>query len=416
MSHQIRGLLMGVRDVLIQEGRVNQELLDSIIKLVNFCKKVGIEPVFFSNSQWTVNVNGKRVNLDNALEDDLPGIKWFIAQRGDCNFKPLKASIHSICSKMGWEPYEIIYLGNTDEDMRAAVNSEVLFLKATWYNTGSRYGLEFKTVKDVARFIDIFCRRNYLWHFEIKNNGLEYYSLAPFSTLTRQYEQYIDYSKDAKSAAKFGGGHPEFWEQYLWSTFYLSRIHEKIDYITCYPGHLASSGPNIMEEPLYHFAGCFHARFLPDLIIRHTDAKKLQAARTAGTHVSHLDQLNTICLNPNPMKNLDQSMKYKKSPLKKGKTVLVIDDFCTRGYSLEAARLNIMQTGARVICVSWLKTINTGYEEIKDKKSWNPYTPQVHTKPKNINVHSYYGAIAEKSAADEVDEKFKRFCAWEWED
>jgi orotate phosphoribosyltransferase len=36
--------------------------------------------------------------------------------------------------------------------------------------------------------------------------------------------------------------------------------------------------------------------------------------------------------------------------MKHGKTVLVVDDFCTQGNSFEAARAFIRATGAQVVC------------------------------------------------------------------
>jgi hypoxanthine phosphoribosyltransferase len=156
-------------------------------------------------------------------------------------------------------------------------------------------------------------------------------------------------------------------------------------------------------------------KLLPDLIIRHTDAKKSQSMRRAGERLSHLNQLNTIHLNRTPIKSVQKDTRYARSPLRRDRTVLVVDDFCTNGYSLEAARLNIMRTGAEVICVSWLKTINTDYLELIPSSNWDPYSPIKHDSlPGHIQRHSYGEAVAENRAASEVDEKFRAFCNWRW--
>jgi len=411
MTYQVCGLLVGVRNVLVRKGKVDNALLEEIIKLVNFSRSIGVEPVMFANVEWSVDDQP----LDQALGPRLPSVRWFFANRGNCEHKPTAAAVPSVCEQMGWNPRDVLYLGNTEADMRTAVNGGVLFLKASWYESGTSYGLEFASPMEVARFLDIFCQREYLWHFEIRDeSGLEFYSLAPFSTLTRRYKSY---SADARAAAKFGLGHPAYWTQALYSTVYFAQLHTRFDYVACYPGHATDSPASLMEEPFAALAGSFRKKLLPDLIVRHTTARKSQRVRRAGGRLSHLDQLNTICLNATPIRNRQTGSRYVRSPLRRGKTVLVVDDFCTQGYSLDAARLYIAQTGAQAILVSWLRTINSDYLQLMPRAdvSWNPYEPQeFETLPGGTKRHPYRGTVAEDEAASEVDEKFDRFCSWSW--
>jgi hypothetical protein len=74
---------------------------------------------------------------------------------------------------------------------------------------------------------------------------------------------------------------------------------------------------------------CFRASYLPDLIVRRASATKSQTARLQGKPLDHRNQLNTIHLTEFPLRG-DSQKRYKTSPLKNGKTVLVIDDIFSK--------------------------------------------------------------------------------------
>jgi hypothetical protein len=137
-------------------------------------------------------------------------------------------------------------------------------------------------------------------------------------------------------------------------------------------------------------------RHLPNLILRHTAARKSQTARTSGLVVDHLNQLNMIHLNKHPVKD-KQGRTYVSSPLKAGKTVLVVDDFCTEGNSFEAARAYIERTGARTICLCWLKTINSDYRVITKAPSIvDPYANCIRSPPARAGcrISNWRGSVS----------------------
>src|SRR5207248_11735981 len=98
---------------------------------------------------------------------------------------------------------------------------------------------------------------------------------------------------------------------------------------------------------------------VPDLLTRHTAAARSQLYPDVA---GHLAQLRTVSLNPYPTKRADR--KYSASPLKSGKTVLVLDDLCDRGRSFEAARAYLSRVGWNAICVSLFKSPEHGYEAV----------------------------------------------------
>jgi len=91
-----------------------------------------------------------------------------------------------------------------------------------------------------------------------------------------------------------------------------------------------------------------------------------------------------------------------------------IDDICTNGYSLEAARAYIEQTGAKVVCMSWLKTINTEYKEIRAMRKFDPFVADTFTAEPQQMSHPYAGYVADRIAPEEVTQKLRAYDAWKW--
>lgn len=408
MASKLKGVILSIEDVLLQQGKTDLVVFAEVNKLIGYFKAAGIQFAVFTNREWTVN-DGKKP-LEDALKEMWGDFPYFCrAKDPRIPPKPRADATAYVLKIMGWESTEVVYVGASESDMQTAVNGGLLFLRATWYANKTDYGFEFATPKDIARFIDTFCFRDHLWCHEIHEGSFEYYALAPFSTMKPEYTLY---SEDARAAAKHGLGHPDFWIGAIVSSLYFTGIHKRINYISVYPGHKAGSGNDVMNDSMAIFGKCFRKNYLPDLIVRHTTAQKSQTARNSGKALDHLNQLNTIVLNRAPMRSSTE--RYKNPPLGKGKTVLVIDDICTKGYSLESARTFIEKTGSAVIMVSWLKTINTDIEELAPYGKFDPYKP-AHFKDARIQkVHSYRRNIVDSLAPEELTEIFRSYTNWEW--
>lgn len=407
MSSKIKGVILSVEDTLVRHGNLNNPaVFTEVSKLIGFLQRRGIGFVVTTNRPWTVGLDKKP--LRDALQEHW-GAFPYLSLEDDPNMppRPRAAFTEYILQKMGWTDTETVYIGSTETDMQTAVNGGLLFLRATWYADHVDYGFEFPTPKEIARFIDVFCRRDHLWGYEIIDGDFEYYAIAPFSTMK---EAFAAYSADARSAAKHGLGHFDFWVGALVSSLYFSGIHKRVDYITGYPGHQKGSG-NAMDSALAIFGKCFRSRFLPDLIERHTTATKMQHARNAGIAVGHNIQLDTIKLNRTPHKSA--TSLYKTSPLGKKKTVLLIDDICTRGYSMEAARAYLQQTGSKVIMASWLKTINTDIERLGNYK-FDPYIANKFPAANVARQYSYKSYLTSPQAPTELDRMLKEYVQWDW--
>lgn len=374
---QLKGVIFSLRDVLARDGPVDRALFDETIHLIRFLQTRGITPVFASNNDWTVKTAEGVIGFKQWIEGILGPVPYFVAANGDMDWKPKAGAVGGILAAQGWTPREVLFVGNSEIDMRAARNGKVLFLNALWHGEANPYGFKFQSPKDIARYIDCICLGLDRWFWTLERPGLRVYAMGPFTTMSPALAHAHAYSADARATSKFGIGDASFWGRLLAARVYFSGLVDEIDYITSYPGHAPDSKDPVVAEALSILAESLHKKYLPDLIIRHTKASKSQSARIAGTAVGVENQLSTIDLNRWPRKGVN-GQPYVNNPLGRGKTVLVVDDICTQGNSFEGARAFLQKAGVGAVCLSWLKTINTEYRMIQGEPKRfvpDPYAP-----------------------------------------
>ncbi|ALS32658.1 hypothetical protein PTRA_a1445 [Pseudoalteromonas translucida KMM 520] len=410
-AKKLKGVILSVENTILNVGNIDNDVFTEVRKLMNYFKTRGITPVLLANRRRTVTYRGVPRDLYEYLEEIFDELVVFTRLRNpEVPPKPQAAATKYVLDKMGWESNEVIYIGSSDDDMRTALNGDILFLRGTWYANNTDYGFEFNEVKEIARFIDTLCLREHFWSHEIKDGDLEYYALAPFSTYKEAFRKY---SENARAAAKFlGRGDVDFWLGALVTSMYFTGIHKRIDFVAAYPGHRASVGNDKMNDELMTFAKCFRKGYLHNVIERHTTALKSQTARNQRVHLDHHNQLNTIKLNKFPTKNF--TTVYKKSPLANGKTLLLVDDICTKGYSLEAARKYVERTRAKTILVTWLKTINTDYFTIGDPGTFNPYQANTFQNVPVGQQYNYHVYHVDGAASEELADQLEQYINWDW--
>ncbi|MCY0831694.1 phosphoribosyl transferase [Klebsiella michiganensis] len=411
VAKRLKGVILSTEDTLVNSGKIKADVYSEVKKLIKFFSLRGITPVLLSNRNWTItDGEGNKKNFFDDLESKYKDLVIFSPHRDkQVPFKPSSAATQYVLDQMGWEPNETIYIGSSEDDMRTAVNGKILFLRATWYSNNTIYGFEFSQPKELARFIDTLCLREHFWSHEIKDGNFEYYALAPFSTLKAEFKKY---SENARAAAKFGYGDVDFWLGALVTSMYFTGIHERIDFIAAYPGHKVGVGNDKMNDDLMTFGKCFNKGYLHDLIERHSDAIKSQTARQRGIAIDHHNQLNTIRLKKFPTKNYNRV--YQRTPLRTGKTVLLVDDICTKGWSLEAARKYIERTGAKTIMVTWLKTINTDIQCIARTGDFDPYKATIFSNIRIDKTYSYHTYHVDGAASEELTEQLQQYIDWDW--
>lgn len=412
----LKGAIFSLSDVLLKGGVIDATLLAETFRLLRYLKHRGIEPVFVSNHNWTVTNNGTGVSksFKDMLEDELGPVSYYVAGVDAMPFKPKAAATEFILRHKGWSKREVVFIGNSEIDMKTASTGQLMFLNATWHGIANPYGFQFASALDIARFIDCLCLGLNDWFWAINQGSLRAYAMAPFSTLSSQYLQAHAYSASAKATSKHGAGNAAFWGRLIAARVYFSGLVDEIDYIAAYPGHSPKSAPTVIGDALNILGGSMRKSYLPDLITRHSKAEKSQTARSAGKSVDVVNQLSTIHLNPLPQRGMT-GKAYKNTPIKAGKTVLLVDDFCTQGNSFEAGRAFINATGAQTICLSWLKTINTDYRAILPPITIpDPFKPMAAVPATTTKSHSYHSAIVSKAAQVDLAELYDRYFKWAW--
>jgi hypothetical protein len=246
---RLKGAIFSLRDVIVREGAVDQNLFAELGKLVVWLRDHGVQPVFVGNHSWTAKAaDGATKDIKVLLAERWGSLPWYIAVDGDMPFKPRAEAMEHVLAQQGWKAREAIYVGNTQDDMITARNGKLLFLNALWHGEANPYGFRFDSPRDVARFVDCFCLRIDDWFWALETGDLRVYALAPFSTLSAKYSDAQGYSFHARNTAKQLGGDPSFWGRLLAASVYLSGLAEEISYITSYPGHSTESPPACRER------------------------------------------------------------------------------------------------------------------------------------------------------------------------
>ena len=410
----LKGAIFSLHDVLLKQGTIKSTLFGETIKLLRYLKRRGVEPVFISNHDWRVSSAGTSKPFRSLLEEHLGPVSYYIGGRDGVPYKPRAASTGHILAEKGWTKREVLYVGNTQDDMKTAANGGLMFVNAMWHTVASPYGFQFESPLDVARFIDCLCLGLDGWFWALEEGPLRVYSMAPFTTMSARYAQAHAYSANARATSKDGAGDANFWGRLLAARVYFSGLADEINYITAYPGHSPTSKPTVIADALNILGQSLRKSYLPDLLVRHTKAVKSQTARASGGSVGIDNQITTIKLNTAPTRGVGGS-PYKAMPVRAGKTVLLVDDICTEGNSFEAGRAFLGAIGATTICLSWLKTINSDYQAVAPPlKISNPYVPQVVKTPITTSTRWYSGSISSHAAPTDLADVYQRYFKWTW--
>jgi hypoxanthine phosphoribosyltransferase len=416
--YSLKGIIFSLSDVLAHEGAQDTELRGEVVKLLKFLLKNGIQPILISNRGWTVTMaeSEEKIPFQDYVSG-LVGEELPYYQGGkNISFKQKPAAMEQILDEQGWSAPEVLYVGNSKEDMIAASNGGFPFLNAQWHEHNSPYGFTFSSPKEIASFVDCCCITPNEWFWSVEDEALRVYAIAPLAEHSSSYPQGSIYSTDAKSSTKRDVGNIRFWGLLMAARIHLSGIGSEINFVAPYPGHSTGSKKTKLMGAIAVVSGSLRAQFVYDLIERHTDAVKSQTLRTKGGTPDIANQLNTIHLNPKATKPGPKQVKYKNPPNIKGKTVLIVDDICTQGYSLEAARAFCEAAGAKVILLSWLKTpgpnnyhaISSVYPKISKAFQAYAFSSATH------KVYSNSGNVTNKNAPKEIADAYSKYASWEW--
>jgi hypothetical protein len=285
--------------------------------------------------------------------------------------KPSPEYIYQIQAQTGVELREIAYIGDKDKtDSFCAINAGVLPFAAHYSNETMKYGLPVLEPKALADYLHSFGLQDapfFGWTFDGRcdNTGKDIFVHALFGAhkdlgLTQYL---IDFLKDknevfiGRRKTPLGG----ILFHYLVSQSYLSGLIQDIDCVTVFPGHKANSVNPILDEYSGIVRKTFRQSYMPNLLIRHTDAP--DSRRTAGADREVFEQFRTILVNPSFERQV------------RDKNILVLDDFTTSGCSFETARHMLLNAGANNVVGLAVAKWGNSYAQTRVTKDWNPFEP-----------------------------------------
>lgn len=401
----LRLLIVSPDSVLYQDGRCNRARLSEMASLVSELARHGVSTALWSNNRSTV----AGIPLENLFSREAGvEVAFFQANAAGLPPKGARNGVAPILGVYKVASCEAALVGSKPSDLQAATNNRLLLLRPSWYEARTDYGLNMDTVAELRRFCLTFGLRKHPVYWRLDTPDLTYAAMGPYSTYIKQY---ANFGHDARKAAKLGQGTPAFWMLAVVSTLYFAELVQDVNYICAFPGHDPDTPAHIrplVDETLVVLGQSLKVGYYGDLIIRHSRARKSQ---TSGDARTFANQLNTLELNRRPRRNRSATPNRSNLDLR-GKKVLVVDDFCTTGHSLDASRSLIEAAGGQAVLFSWLKTINTDFVHMTQDPPLNPYGPNAIAGEPPSKRFGYGSHILDPRAPGELDSMLRTYLNW----
>ncbi|WP_110513755.1 HAD hydrolase-like protein [Herpetosiphon llansteffanensis] len=308
---------------------------------------------------------------------------------GDASIKKGSGKfIDHICFSEGVSRNEIVYLGDTNNDMREAVNGKVAFFLALWSDQSYPYGIRIASPQVFYKVINTFFIKKHLWYYQIQDldpmrrmvdiRALMSSNIAQDTGIKAYLKQIYDNNPNRKIK---GFTIKDILSMHLFASIYLEGIHlirenNNPSIWAIYPGHSGIKNSALINI-IKNASKYIRISFEENLVNRHTSAIKSAYARANGNHPSINNQITTI--------NIDAEKRKKI----RGRCIILFDDFTTYAHSFETARNYLLNAGAkRVICIAVGKYGSSSYTSIYPKTdfTWDSFT-KGSADESNFNTH-----------------------------
>lgn len=256
--------------------------------------------------------------------------------------------VDAAASRLRVARHELIYVGCTAPDWRSAINAGVFYLHADWAAAmpGGVTSLVSSSPRDVRRILETFLMDTPRWAYSIDGADWSLRSLLPASATlpctgpgsTFSLQDVFTYERKVRLGDGDARSHLML---HVLANAYLEGLLTESSYFCVYPGSKRGKLNQQLSGYLDKAAAIVHGHYRENLLIRAIDAPDTSLlrvrARQSGVlaDISIATQATTVHLGPSYQGKLD------------GKTVIVFDDFTTRGMSLEWARLLLKTGGAK---------------------------------------------------------------------
>lgn len=282
--------------------------------------------------------------------------------------------IDMLCSRFGINRNEVVYIGDSINDMTTAVNSKIVYFNAEWSNPGSKYGIPVDSPKILPVILKHFFMKEHLWYWSVDSSDTRGNKVVSKALIRGRDIGVTNFDTDLLRWTKGNIDRQvgllkmsEFIMYHLLGSLYLDDTYGEIDGWTVVPGHTGKYNASIVGA-LERTARLFRNVFSPNLVCRHRVAKKSAYLRARGEQADFGEQVSTICLSCEP--------RYRSKYIE-DKTIVVVDDFVTEGFTTEWVRNLLLNAGAkRVVSLA----IGAYHDSIEVKSiasgfTWDSFSP-----------------------------------------
>ncbi len=332
----IKGVIFDVSKTLIKPYP-SSTAAPGVVDLINHLRSLGIKIFAFENDGPQSKVES-RLQTCGIYFDEVVTSKEIGINKGSPAWIDYIKVMHSLSAN------ELIYIGDSDLDMRTASQSRVLYLHAGWASPQGKYGILAPTPKWVSVVVQHIFLKKHLWFWQLNTSdskGFPVRKLAMIDGNGAGDEEFkylmVAVFKSKTPSTKVG---PillaDFVMLHLLASIYFEGIYQDIDFWTIQPGHSPNSF-SPMTQHLDTAAKLFRDKYKNDLIQRGTLAINSRDARKKGFLEALKNQLESTNVNPLYRGQLQ------------GKNILYLDDFITAGPTTEISRNLLIEAGASKI-------------------------------------------------------------------
>jgi hypothetical protein len=274
----------------------------------------------------------------------------------------------------GLETNQLLYVGDSDQDMITASHSKVVYFHAAWSVPEHRYGLAAPAPGYIAAVVQHIFRKQHPWAWRVERLSQSGTRLRQMALIDGNGAGDAQLKDDLVATLKSQGDRRvgamllrEFVILHLVASIYAEGLQNEADIWSIYPSRDGTRASSLAQS-LETAAKLFRDKYRPDLLVRSAPAVHSREAFYAGGQrlAAAIDnQLKTIIVNP--------LMRSEVS----GKTVLMLDDFLTRGATMGVARCLLRAAGAtEMVAVTVGKYgARTHLFGPPPATSWDPSTP-----------------------------------------
>ena len=258
--------------------------------------------------------------------------------------------VGAFCDSLKCEPHEMLTVGEDKFGFIEAINGRSFCFHAEWSSSLSEYGIHLAAPSELLEYLDIFFMKSALWYATLDaRDSLK--RTVTFRALidgdgagsAKTKQALIETLKEKRDQKLAGASLSRFMMMHMIVSAYLDGLLSIDRYQALwqiYPGHSPDSTPppvilaTIQGFKLFRSKTANRAYYG---LQRLAEAPKSSAARFKNERhlVRFTNQMNTIAIAP--------------ATAVASKRVLVVDDFSTEGYSLEAARNMYLSAGAKSV-------------------------------------------------------------------